>query len=268
MKFIANFFVTALFVPIFLLVVFFGSIKYQLLDYRFWQSKLTHPVYTDMSKNIAKVVEIDSSRSKTVDPVLKVFSKLATPENLQDFIEKNLLSFLMFANAEKSEWQIYFPITKVPKGVLNINGVKIQEYVTASKLIQDFKINGISEKHLSKISKSGDLSVKYFVYGIFLLVVLLLISMLLVEAGARFIATGFLFILSGLTLYLLLIPVNVFIGSIKTEWVVSNEPLQLMLVPVLPQVLQSLTTTWTYVAILAVILGIVVSFLKKPQIKV
>lgn len=268
MKFIANFFITLLFVPAFLSTIILGSVKYQLLDYNFWQNNFTQNTYNDLSINVKKIANNNIDKRTKVDPLTNTIVNLSTPENVKDFIEKNLYNFLLFANGEKLEWLIYFPVKNISKGTLNVKGVKIEEYVSANKIINDFGIQGLNDKQLDNITKTGERSFKYFVYGNFVMILLLLTSMLLVDKGGRFVAPGFLFILSGGLLYLIILLLGFVKDKIETGWISSDEPLQLLLSSILPHVLETIAKTWTSWAMLSVVIGLIVAFLKKPQIKV
>lgn len=94
MKFVINFFLILIFVPLFLATTLSWSIKYQILDFSFWQNNLnSNGVYSNLAQSVNKVSQLKLAGGTKDDGSMKVFAKLATPENLKDLIENNLKNF-------------------------------------------------------------------------------------------------------------------------------------------------------------------------------
>lgn len=175
---------------------------------------------------------------------------------------------MKFANGQSNEWLVYVPVSKLPKSLTKFNGIKLVENTSIQNLAKDFKIQGFQEKQIQNISKSGKNATAAFVYGATFLFILLLMSLLLVESGSRFISTGLMVTLSGVLLYIVSGFFKAIQGSMINDWPNSKEPIQILLSPIAPHLISAIAKSWVNISVTVIILGILFMFLKKPQIKV
>lgn len=99
MKTFASILLVIFFIPLLLISVVSYTLKFQLLDYNFWQSTFQkNNVYQNLASESKGSFEsqINSEGGNKND--IQVLTDLITPDNTKDVVDKNLQNFLSFAN--------------------------------------------------------------------------------------------------------------------------------------------------------------------------
>lgn len=264
MRFLGKFILIVLFVPLFLLAILTITVKFQLLRPDFWQTTFrANDVYTKLSvafKNIAETQTVKEGGSLSD---ARVLTNLITPANLQDFLEKNFKSILDFVNGKVKEAAIYIPIRILPSGFIPKNFGKISENTPLTVLLSEFNVQGIQKAQIDALSHVGLWSTYLLTLDVAIVALISLGLFLLVEKGKRFVAPGLAFILAGFITLAVTLLGFVIRGSMLSDWVKSKEPVQIILSPFAPYVLGEILKVWLYIGSFAILIGIVLLFLRR-----
>ena len=256
---------------IFFIILFFVGItsatfKFQLLDYNFWQNTFQkHDVYQNLAVVSRNSFESQIAKEGGNKNDIKILTDLITEENAKDIVDRNLRNFLNFANGKVSQINIYLPVDKVPKSLLpkNITGMKTEMPIT--DLLTKFNFQDWQKLPWQDLSNMGKISYYLFVGTVSLLFLILVLLILLVEKGARFIGLGIAFVLSGgLTFFLVSIVANM--NQILSKGVVQESLILSVVVgTVIPPVIIEAISTWQILGIISIAIGLALFFIKKPS---
>lgn len=108
MKSIAKLILIILLVPISLVAVIASTVKFQLLEPKFWQDVFkSNNVYINLSKDLKVYTEDQIIKGGGKKSDLESLTNVITPDIIEDFTVRNLDNFLGFANGKKKELLVY-----------------------------------------------------------------------------------------------------------------------------------------------------------------
>ena len=265
MKIIAKLILTLLFIPVFLLFILAVNLRSQILAPSFWEKTFDiNNTYSKLSISISKNLESQAEAEGGRAGDVKIFTDLASPENLKDAIDKNIYNILQYANGKSKEIIVYVPAGKIPGALLSKNLNPINEQMKLTDLLKEFNVTGVSPTQIQMISHAGIYSWVFFAATLFLSVLFLYLLSLLTDSGKRYAALSLTLILSGLAAFF----VNFSGTAIRNNW--ANNPSDSknlgdsLIRIVVPPVFKEILTIWFLFAAVAVIAGFVLFFIKKP----
>lgn len=265
MKFIAKFVLTVIFIPVFLIFLLAVNLRFQLLTPSFWENSFgSNDIYSKLSLSINKnLLSQTIAEGGSVGDV-KILTDLLSPENLKDVINTNIINVLQYANGKAKEITVYLPVKKIPVTLLSGNFTNISEGMNLNDFLKEFNISGISASQIQSVSRLG-LGSWIFLVSTFLIIILLLFLLyILVKNGKRLIAPGLALVISGITAFI----IRGIITIIQIDWVkaltVSPNTGNLLTGIIVPPIIQGVLKTWSSFAALAIILGLILFFIKKP----
>jgi len=264
MKLVAKVILIIIFIPVFLVFLLAINLRFQLLAPSFWEkSFVSGDVYSKLSLEINNNLEsqVIAQGGKTGD--VTILTDLTSPMNLQDMINKNINNFLEYANGKSGEIIIYIPVSKIPKSLLSQNFSLISEQTSLPELIKEFNVTGITPSQIQMISYTGTVSWLLLFITATVLVLILFLLYLCVNPGKKLTAPGIALILSG-SIGL----VMTFLGTlIQNSWTRSlsgsSGTIGSLIGIVAPPIMEGVLKIWLPFAIGAIILGIVLLFLKR-----
>ncbi|MCX6705242.1 MAG: hypothetical protein NT162_02795 [Candidatus Woesebacteria bacterium] len=266
MKLIAKIILIIIFVPVFLLFLLAVNLRFQLLAPSFWEKAFTSgDVYSRLSVSINKNLETQTIAEGGRASDVKVLTELITSENLKETINKNVNNILQFVNGKTPEIIVYVPVGKIPKSLLSKNFSKITEQTKLTDLLKKFNMSGVSPVQIQMIAHVGVGAWFFFVILCLISVLLLYPLYLLVDSGKRVVAPGVALILSGL----LALFVTASGTIIRINWakdITENSNIRDATIGIIaPPVIQGVLSAWLLFAAAAIILGIVLFFVKKKK---
>lgn len=267
MRFVARALLVIIAVPIFILTVLSINIRFQFLSSRFWINTFEKGnIYSQISENvenrlISKVVAEGGGKSDVA-----LLSNLISPTSLKDFSEKNIRNILLYANGKSSQIMVFTPVPlgKIPEGFGKNNLENFSEEIPLTDFLKGFDISGIGESDIQAISDFGTWAWILTAGSFSLLVLALVLAYLTTNSGKHLITPGMALILPGifmLTAYL----VGSFAGRVLTDDFRESTNVGTSLAAIIiPPVIQNVVQIWIWFGTFAVILGILLFFLKKP----
>lgn len=266
MKTTAQILLVFLFEVVFLAGVISATLKFQLLDYNFWQNTFTkHNVYT----NLATVSKTSfESQMKSGGRNLNdtaVLTNLITPENVKDTIGRNLQNFLSFANGKTTQLNVYLPVDKIPANLLPKSLSELKSVMPLSDLLTKFSFQNPQDLRLQNLFYTGIYANYLFIVAAFLEAVTLALLILLTEKGSRFIGLGIALTLSACITYLLVSIGNGLNMTLSTDLVDKANIAAVILGILFPPVISEIVLFWQKLALILLIAGIGLFFIKKPM---
>jgi len=266
MKFVLKFILALLFVPIFLILLIGVTVRFQLLEPSFWENAFSSSnTYSNLSVSINKNLESQTIAEGGRASDVKILTDLITPENLKDTIGKNINNILQYANGKVNEIIIYVPINKIPKSLLSKNFGKVTEQMSLTELLKEFNMSSISPAQIQMISRIG---LWTWVFLIIVTLLFLLVQYLLylcTSPGGRLVASGAAFIISGIVALLLTASGTVIRINLAKDLAGRTNLNDSIIGIIAPPVIQGVLSAWLLFAIAAIILGIVLFFVKKKK---
>jgi hypothetical protein len=265
MKLIAKIFLTILFVPLFLILVLGITLKFQILKPAFWENAFkSKNTYSNLSAVVSKSLRSQVIAEGGREGDVKILTDLISPDNLKDVINKNIFNILEFANGKVTEMVIYVPVNKIPKSLLPKSLGKITEQMSLTDLLQEFNVQGVDATQIQMFHSTGLMVSVFLVITTFLLSLLLFLLYVLTNPEKRLIAHGVSFIISGV-----IISIITALGTvIRINWtkdLAGSSNLGNALIGVItPPIMEGVIGLWQTLAIISIISGIVLLFLKKP----
>jgi|GEM_PF-3147399 len=263
MKFTLNLVLLLLFIPLFTIALLSWTIKYQLLNINFWETTFNSAqVYPKLALTLRNYEETQIVKEGGRQSDAKILTDLITPENVKDFVQKNLISILDFANGKNSEILVYIPLNKIPKGLLPQNLGLVKEQMPITTMLSKFNIP-ISQSQIAWIAFLGQSSFYTFVLSISLSLIFLIFSFLLTDGGKRFIFPGIFLSVTGIIILYLWKT----LGTVATALTINlqnNTNLEGQIVGIIfPPVITSLVRPWLIIGILLLVLGISLFLIKR-----
>ncbi len=260
MNILLKIFLTILFIPVFLVLLVLISVKFQFLNSNFWIDAFEkNGTYQKIESVVPKIIDFQSKEDGEMKLDKKITEKLLTRDNLKEFIETNIKNTLSYANGKSDDWIVFIPSQKLPKGLLP-NFLNDRNEVSMDTLTSFINRGGGNDINFtSQISLLG----RYSTLSLFIwsLVVLSILFVLYVTRGA-----SIALIISGAFTLLLTGTINIARVTIENELVTNGqEPAQRLLGIFAPPIITPMIILWTYIAILAILLGIVLGYLQRNK---
>ena len=265
MKIVTRFILTIIFIPVFLIFLFSINLRFQFLVSSFWQKNFeSHDTYSKLASSISKSLESQTIAEGGRASDVKILTDIASSENLRDLIEKNIDMILQYANGKAKEFTVYIPVSKIPKALLSKNFKGVTEYMSASELIKEFNISVISPRELQMISQVGKAVWALFIVAFLLSMLLVYLLYLLVDSGKRLIALGLPIFLTGLIVFILSASGTIIRINLEKDLMRSTNLGDLLIGIVAPPIIQGIISAWSIFAVVTIIIGSVLFFVKKP----
>jgi hypothetical protein len=195
---------------------------------------------------------------------VKIFTDLVTPGNLKEIIDNNINNVLQYANGKADQIIVYVPVNKIPKSLLSMSFGKVTEQMSLTELLKEFNISGVSPSQIQMISHIG-----FWAWDLLIVVALLLLLLqyflyLCTNHGKRLIPSGVAFITSGIVALLVTVSGIVIKASWTKDLAESANMGDSIIGIVAASVIQNVLRVWLILAFVAIVLGVVLLFLKKP----
>ncbi len=269
MKIVAQIFLLLFFVIAFFIGLFAASLKFQLLDYSFWQTTFVkHNVYQNLADAGKSAFESQIVSEGGNKNDVKVLTDLITTDNTKDFVNRNLQNLLSFANGKSLQINVYLPIDKVPKTLLpkNISGVKSD--MTLTELLTKFNFQDWQNLPLQNLSQLGMSAAVFFACAVAFLLLASVLLILLTENGKRFIGLGIALVLSG-SLTLLLVQIGSGLQTaVSADLLTKSSVASVLAGTLVPPVLAEIVSVWQILGIILLVAGIGLFFIRKPSYNV
>jgi len=255
----------------FLVLLFFigllsASFKFQVLDYTFWQTTFQkHSVYQNLATTSKASFESQIGKQGGNKNDIQVLTDLITAENVQDTVDRNLNNFLDFTNGKSGQINVYVPIDKVPQALLpkNLTGVKSQ--MTLPDLLTKFNFQDWQSLNLHNLSRLGGYSSYVLAIDISLIALILILLMLLVEKGQRFIGLGIAFVFLGaITVFLAKIGMDLS-AALSKQISTTSSIASVVVGAVVPPAVTEIVSTWQIVGVILFVIGVGLFFVRKPR---
>ena len=257
MKVFASVVLVVLFIPLFLVSLFSYTLKFDLLNYNFWQTTLEkNNVYADLTINIKSSFDNQIVKEGGNKNDIKVITDLITTENTKDTMNKNIKNVLDFVNGKTQQINIYLPLDKIPKDLI------------PESTLTKFNFEDYQNLHLENISKLGEESSYILVGSSALSLLILILLFVLTKEGERLIGMGLALIFSGGFTMLLVKVGGILSVELINRRVVSTSITSVILETISPPVIHEIILKWQAIGIVLVIVGIGLFFVKKPKYNV
>ncbi len=240
-----------LFIPVFIGFLVLTSSRFQFLDSKFWISVLQKPGFYEQVVSVLKKGASTSEDMALVSIIAKDETKSA--------LELNLKNLFDFANGKEKEFFL-----DIPKG-LPIEAGRIS--VDQLNSLFPGMSSVLDPKSLQQLSLAGRNVSIAWVTAFATLVGILILMYFLTNAGARFVPVGIAFVVGGIFSLLIIGVLTVIRINWTKDLATSVNPGDALLGTLAPPVLEKMLGLWIYIAVGAVILGIVFFFFKKPKKK-
>ncbi|OGM88798.1 hypothetical protein A2573_00140 [Candidatus Woesebacteria bacterium RIFOXYD1_FULL_43_18] len=265
MKFLARLILIFLFIPVFIIFLFAVNLRFQLLTPSFWDKTLSsgdtfRALSASINKNLEKQAIDEGGRAGDVE----ILTNLITPENLEETFNKNINNFLRYANGRANDLIVYVPVNKIPLPLLSTGFDKIKTEMSLTELLKEFNVQGVSPSQIQMVSKLGPVSWIVFAGVTLFLALLLFLLYASVGSGKRLAAPGMALFISGLLALTAAGAGTVLRINMAKDLPVSPVMGDSIIGIVVPPIIQGVLTLWLYFAASAVILGLLLFFVKKP----
>ena len=244
-------------IPLLILFVFSINFRFQFLNTEFWMTTFKEGnVYYKISEVIKSNLELNAVKSGGLASDVIDLSSLVSQENVKNFFEENIQSFLLYANGKSSEIIVSIPFT---------NDLWNQtSNIELKDLLEEYNIETIDKTDIQKIPKLGRLS-WISVSVLATLIILSIFSMYLMsKQGKHLIYPGIVFTLSGVILMSCFVVSefarNIILRDFSGSTNVGKSLLVIVAVPAIANTVQ----IWLWFGISFLILGTVLFFIKKP----
>lgn len=269
MKFVAKFVLLILMIPVFFIFVLSINLRFQILSSDFWMNTFAKGnVYSQISdvidKNMISKVEAGGGR----DTDVTVLSNFVSPLNLKEFFEKNITSFLLYANGKADGIIVFAPLSL--RNMQNISSLDKTDdlfgQMTLSEFMNEFNIFGVMKKDIQGVSRYGIWSWICISASLLLLILILILEYRLTDKGRHLTILGVSMVLCGSILLGASLAGNMVASILVRESVVSSSVGKLLTAIIAPPIIREVILVWVMVAFLSIVLGILLFFLKKPGI--
>jgi hypothetical protein len=265
MKFIIKSFLAILFIPVFLLLLLAVTFKFQLLDSSFWQKTFSQgSVYSNLSASLGSYIEEKVTAEGGSRSDAKIFTDLVSPENLKDVIDKNLAEVLTYLNGESKGIIVYVPLDKVPPQLLPQKLGKISQHMALGDFLREFNMGEISPSQIASLSSLGRDSWYFLALAAVLTTGILILLLLLVDTGGRFVAAGTALVISGVIVVAGVGVGRIIFSGMANTLLKKPNITQEIVGSLLPPIALGILNLWVYFGAAALVLGIVLFFIKKP----
>lgn len=266
MRIVGSIILTLLTIPLFLIGLLVFTLKFQLLESKFWESAFEkNNTYASLTNVLKKSIEQETIKEGGSVSEIKLITDLATTENVGDFINRNLENVLNYANGKVNDLLVYIPISRTPKGFLPATFANLPEMMPLTALLTKLKVVGFTPEQIQYISLLGVGGTYLLILDLALVVIFLIFLLLLVKKGSRFIAPGLAFIFTGVIVVGVSIAGMVIKTQMMKDLVLRSSVAEVILGTVAPPIMSEILRVWIIVGIAAILAGIILFFVKKPQ---
>lgn len=254
-----------LLIPTLLLGILAGSIRFQLLNSNFWLTTFEkNNIYSRVASEIKKSAEDQVEKEGGSVRDAKVLTDLITQENLKDIISKNLTYSLNYMNAKTPQFNVYIPVSKLPRDLLTANISGKVDTISLETLLSDYNVKGIDKNRIWLLGTVGMWATRLLIVDWVIILMISFSLYFLTVPGKKLLNLGIGFILTGVLLLGAFGFLEVIRGSMITEWPKGNEASQHILGTFLPYILRGITIVWLVIGVLLLLGGIALFFVKKP----
>jgi hypothetical protein len=266
MKFAAQFLLILFFVIFTFAGLIGGTLKFQLLDYDFWNKAFEkHQTYSSLASASKTLLETQINKEGGSKSDAKVMTDLITTENAKDLVDRNVKNIITFANGKSPELMVYIPVKIIPKSVLPKYLIGIENDMTLTDLLVKLDYKNYEDVNLQGLAKAHLTANLIFFGSIALLLVILILLVLLVEAGGRLVAPGVALFLSGA----LVVSASRVSEGLKAMSVGSEAGgssfASILLKSLFQPVVLEFMRTWLVVGLMLMVFGISLFFVRKPR---
>ncbi len=248
MKIITKLILIIFFIPTILLVVISSTLKFQLLDFKFWQNNFkVNNVYVILSQDVKKYVENQNIKGGGKTEDLKILTDIITPDLTEDIVIHNLNNFLNFVNGKNEKFLVYIPVKKLPKEFIPTSVDLQSEEIAFKNLISKFNFTLPLDLPVSQIAYLG-LFVNYLFFGS----IILSISFALLLYKFKSLGLGLIF--SGIFILILSLSIFLIRESFSSQIILST---------FMPYILQEMLKVWGIVGGVILGLGLICFYLER-----
>lgn len=266
MKFFVRTILVIIYIPIFLIFLFAVNLRFQLLTPSFWDKTFSSgDTYSKLSESINKNLESQTIAEGGRASDVKILTDLITPENVKDAISRNINNVLQYANGKTKELTVYIPVNKIPETLLSKNLNKVKTEMSLTALLKEFNVSGISASQIQLISRVGSVSWLVFITTSLLMVLLFYLLYISVGFGKRLVAPGMALIISGIVALFVVGAGTVIQINWAKDLAGSPNMGDSIIRMVVPPIIQSVLRVWLYSAVVVLILGFALVFVKKSE---
>lgn len=259
MKFIVRFLLTAVSIPVFIILILSINIRFQFLMPGFWMNTLERAnVYSKISSVISESLESKVSAEGGRKSDVAVLTSIISPLNVKDFTEKNFQSILYFANGKTSEVNVYIPVIESSENSATLEKISFMQFV------KDYNIQGITQEDLNIISKFGLWSWLLLAASTFLIALIFFLMYQITPFGKHLGGMGTIVILPGIFMIGFYLLLNYFAKLLSGNYVSSSNIGTALGAVVAPPIIGEIIKIWLAGGILMIVLGILLFFVKKP----
>lgn len=259
MKFIAKFLLTAIAVPVFIILVLSINIRFQFLSSKFWTDTLEKGnVYAKISSVISDNLESKVIAEGGGKSDVAVLTNLISPLNVKDFAQNNIQSVISYANGREPELAIYTPSLKPSDKPVPL------EKVSFAQFAKDYNVSGVTQKDLEVLAKFGFWSWLLFGASIVLIILISVFLYLLAPHGKHLGGMGTVFVLSSVVMAGCYFFLNYAAGLLTDNFAGSSNIATAFGAVIAPPVIGEIIKVWALFSVLTFVLGILLFFVKKP----
>jgi hypothetical protein len=265
MKIFAQVLLVLFFVILFFIGLLAATFKFQILSYDFWTTAFQkHAVYQDLAVSSKNAFENQITVEGGKKDDVKTITDLMTTENAKDVVDHNVQNLLSFVNGTVPQIIVYFPLDKIPTSLIPKNVTGLKSEMPIADLLGEFNFQDYQNLSLQDLSHLGEYTTYVFAGAVAIFLMILVFLILLVESGKRFVSPGIAFLFSGgLTLLSAGILTN--LNSNLSGNLVSQTSLVRVVVGALfPPAITEIISTWKIIGLAAIIIGVILFFVKKP----
>lgn len=266
MKSFISWILVILSVPIFLIVLTSVTVKFQLLDFNFWQKTFDkHDIYQNLSTAVKNSLEFQIGKQGAKISDIGIITDLITPTNTKEFVDKNLQNVLSYANGDSKQINVYLPVDKLPANMLTKSLLGINQQMTLQELLSKFSFQNYQDLNLQNITHLGLYAFDAFLVAALLLLIIFVYLIVLTDHGKRFTSLSASFLVSGALILILSKILDSLSIEISTNLLATTSVLKVVVGTIAPGVTKEITSIWQMIGIILMILSVGLFFLRKPQ---
>lgn len=257
MKVFAKILLTFLAMPVFLLLILSINIRFQFLDSEFWTNTFEKGnVYQKISNKIDSSLESSTIGSGGMADDVTSLSSLVSEENIKVFFEENVKSFTEYANGKSSEIMVTFPFSN--------NIWNLSQKMELTQFLKENNIGTVNKEDLKNISRFGTWSWMATSSLILAIIFIYTLLYLLTDSGKHLISLGLVSLFSGILMVAFFAAGKFGSSIISRDFIESTNLGKSIIAIVSIPVIKAVAVIWFWAGIAAVILGIILFFVKKP----
>jgi hypothetical protein len=265
MKFLLKTFLSILLVLLFLAFTISVTLKFQILKINFWENTFQlSGAYAALSGAVINSLEKQVVAEGGTKNDVAVFTDLATVGNLKDLTNRNIENLLNYVNGKSKEAEVYIPVGRIPKSLLPEEIGSTSQQINLVNFLGSSGVASVSASQIQKIQDTPRIVNLAFYLSLVLMVLTLAAFFGLTESGKRFRFAGIAMIISGGFVFVLAKLIDV-VNSGLFQGMVQRKDLGGVIVGVMvPPIITEISKVWVLLGIAAVVMGLILFFIKKP----